>query len=61
MEKEIVIEDQQPGEEPGLTLRDVLRWVPLLTEIIPMLIAGEGSFITKTPWGRRRVKIERID
>lgn len=59
MEKEIVIEGQQPGEDPGLSLRDVIRWLPLITELIPAMIAGEGGFSTKTPWGPREVIVRR--
>lgn len=59
MATEIEIAPQPPGEEPGLSFADVLRWLPLLQAVIPLLIAGEGSFVTKTPWGRRRVTIEQ--
>lgn len=58
MEKEIELLDVAPGALPGLNAGDLFRYLPVLIKLVEAFVSGQGEFITKTPFGRKRVKIE---
>ncbi len=46
-----------PGA-PGFSGADILMYLPLLMKILGAFSAGEGTFSTKTPLGKKWIRIQ---
>lgn len=56
--KEITIADEAPGAAPGLSFADVIKYLPLIQELIAAVAAGAGSFVLSIKGRKFRITVE---
>lgn len=60
MEKEHLIQAKAPGTAPGLGISDILRWEPVLAEIVTAIEAAVAGGQTTVPAIKLRIAGKKI-